>query len=82
MKCIERAMSETEKRPRAGWWGFVARETGHRYLMRYHHCFAIFSGGQVLHATWKTITDKRGVEDALRIFEERKRESEETDAQL
>jgi len=61
-------MNETEYRPRAKWWGFVAGDF--RYLMRYHHTFAIFSKERVLWAAYETKTDKQGVEFALRYFTE------------
>lgn len=63
-------MNETKFRPRPKWWGFV--KDGHRYLMRYSHCFAIFSPGKVVYYDYETITDKRGVEFALKYFEENK----------
>ena len=64
-------MSETEFKPRPKWWGFV--DDGKRYLMRYSHCFAIFSRDKVLYSNYETITDKRGVEFALKYFEENKK---------
>lgn len=36
--------------------------------MRYHHCFAVFSDSEVLHASFETVTDKRGVEFAIKHF--------------
>ena len=65
MKCIIKAMSETEYKPRARWWGFT--HEGKRYLMRYGHCLAIFSD-KVLYMNYETITDKRGVEFAIKYF--------------
>ena len=70
MKNIIKAMNETKFRPRPKWWGFV--KDGHRYLMRYSHCFAIFNSKEVLYYNYETITDKRGVEFALKYFEENK----------
>ena len=66
MKCIIKAMQETEFKPRAKWWGFV--EGGKRYLCRYNHVFAVFSDKEVIQATYETITDKRGVEFAVKYF--------------
>lgn len=68
MKCIIKAMGETEYRPRAKWWGYV--QQGKRYLMRYHHCFAIFSNEQILKATYQTVTDKAGVQYAVKMHKE------------
>lgn len=59
-------MTETEYKPRAKWWGFV--KDGKRYLCRYNHCFAIFSKTKVLYSHYETITDKRGVEFAIKYF--------------
>ena len=70
MKNIIKAMSETEFRPRPKWWGFV--KEGKRYLCRYSHCFAVFSRSEVLYYDYETITDKRGVEFALKYFEDNK----------
>lgn len=68
MKCIIRALEENRRTPRKGWWGF--EEKGLRYLMRYHHCFAIFSTRPkaVLMASYETVTDRRGVEWAVKHF--------------
>jgi hypothetical protein len=73
MKCIVKAMTETEFRPRPKWWGFV--DGGRRYLMRYHHCFAVFSETEVLSASYQTVTDKRGVEFAVKHFLETRTKS-------
>lgn len=70
MKNIIKAMGETEFRPRPKWWGFV--NDGKRYLCRYSHCFAIFSKDKVLHYDYETITDKRGVDFAVKYFNENK----------
>jgi hypothetical protein len=66
MKCIIKAMQETEFKPRAKWWGFVKDDT--RYLCRYDHLFAIFSKDEVIYKSYQTITDKRGVEFAVKYF--------------
>jgi regulation of enolase protein 1 (concanavalin A-like superfamily) len=70
MKNIIKAMSEKTYKPRPKWWGFV--KDGHRYLMRYHHCFAIFTQNEVVYYNYETITDKRGVMFAIKYFEENK----------
>ena len=70
VKNIIKAMGETKFRPRPKWWGFVKDQK--RYLMRYNHCFAIFSETEVLYYDYETITDKRGVEFALKYFQENK----------
>lgn len=60
-------MSETEYKPRKRWWGFVDTD-GTRYLMRYHHVLAAFSDSKILFARYQTITDKRGVQFAIKHF--------------
>ena len=70
MKNIIKAISETKFKPRPKWWGFV--KDGKRYLMRYSHCFGVFSDSEILYYDYETITDKRGVEFALKYFEENK----------
>jgi len=70
MKNIIKAMEEKDFKPRPKWWGFV---NGHkRYLCRYNHCFAIFSRYKVLYYNYETITDKRGVEFAIKYFNDNK----------
>ena len=61
-------MGETQFKPRAKWWGYV--KDGKRYLMRYHHNFAIFSATEVLFSTAETKTDKAGVNFAIKYFNE------------
>lgn len=68
MVAIIKAMGETQFKPRAKWWGYV--KDGKRYLMRYHHNFAIFSANEVLFSTYETRTDKAGVEVAIKYFKE------------
>ena len=68
MKCIIKAMSETELKPREKWWGFVSKTDGYRYLCRYNHIFAVFSSTEVIYSSYETITDKRGVEFAIKYF--------------
>jgi len=68
MKCIIKAMSETEFKPRAKWWGYVSETNGYRYLCRYNHTFCIFNDTEVLYADYETITDKRGVLFAIDYF--------------
>ncbi|MEI7960768.1 MAG: hypothetical protein WCI04_00370 [archaeon] len=68
MKCIEKAMNETECNPRRKWWGYVSKETGYRYLCRYNHTFAVFSSTEVLYSNYETVTDKRGVLFAINYF--------------
>lgn len=68
MKAIIKAMGETEFKPRAKWWGYVS--DGKRYLMRYHHNFAIFSANEVLYSNYETRTDKTGVEFAIKYFKQ------------
>lgn len=60
-------MSQTEFRPQPKWWGYV--KANKRYLMRYHHCMAIFSGKELLYTFSETITDKKGVAFAIKHFE-------------
>jgi len=66
MKCIITAMQEKEYRPRAKWWGYVKDDK--RYLMRYHHCIAVFSHGKVLYTFSETKTDKAGLSFALDYY--------------
>jgi len=68
MKAIEKAMNETEFKPRAKWWGFV--NDNKRYLCRYHHIFACFDldKKKIEWAKYETITDKRGVIYACEYF--------------
>lgn len=68
MVAIIKAMGETKFKPRAKWWGYV--KDGKRYLMRYHHNFAIFSATEVLFSNAETRTDKAGVNFALKYFKE------------
>jgi hypothetical protein len=72
MKCIVKAMSETEYKPRAKWWGFVSVKNGYRYLCRYNHVFVVFSNTDVLYSNYETITDKRGVDFSIKLFQEQK----------
>jgi len=65
---IIKAMGETKFKPRAKWWGYI--KDGKRYLMRYHHNFAIFSATEVLFSTAETRTDKAGVNFAIKYFNE------------
>ena len=62
-------MNESRKKPKKGWWGFVD-ENKTRYLCRYHHVFAVFSSDKVLGSKYETVTDKRGVEFAIKYFNE------------
>jgi hypothetical protein len=68
VKCIIRALNEQEFKPKPKWWGFV--NDGKRYLMRYHHCFAVFdlNSGDILFYNYETKTDKAGVEFALKYW--------------
>lgn len=68
MKCIIKAMSETEFKPRAKWWGFT--RDGFRYLCRYEHIFCVFHGDYIVSYDYQTKTDKAGVLFALKYFEE------------
>ena len=68
MKCIIKAMQETEFKPRAKWWGFVKENK--RYLCRYNHIFCVFENEKVLYATYETKTDKIGVQFALKYHEQ------------
>jgi hypothetical protein len=68
MVAIIKAMGETKFKPRAKWWGYV--KDGKRYLMRYHHNFAIFSATEVLFSNAETRTDKAGVNSAIKYFKE------------
>lgn len=76
MNVIIKAMKETKYKPRAKWWGFVSG--ANRYLMRYHHCFAVFSKDAVLYANWETKTDKAGVLFAIKYFKENIKKIKET----
>ena len=71
MKCIIKAMQETEFKPRAKWWGYVDK-TGRRYLCRYNHVFAIFSQTEVIWHSYETKTDKAGVLFAIDYFKKSK----------
>jgi hypothetical protein len=73
MKAIEKAMNETEFKPRAKWWGFV--KDGKRYLCRYNHIFACFDieNHKILWAEYETVTDKRGVQYAIKYFQNQKK---------
>ena len=68
MKCIIKAMLETELKPREKWWGFVSKTNGYRYLCRYNHIFAVFSRTEVIYSNYQTKTDKIGVEFAIKYF--------------
>ena len=68
MKCIIKAMNETEYKPRPKWWGFVD-EKGNRFLCRYNHVFAMFSQTEVIWYDYETKTDKAGVLFAIKYFE-------------
>jgi hypothetical protein len=71
LKCIVKAMNETEYNPRPKWWGYV--KDGKRYLMRYNHNFAIFSDTEVEYSDYETVTDKKGVESAIKYFNEKQK---------
>ena len=74
MKCIVKAMNETEYKPRAKWWGYV--EGNYRFLCRYNHVFAIFEltkGEEKFARPFREIekrTDKVGVDFAINYFKE------------
>jgi hypothetical protein len=70
MQNIIKAMNETQFKPRTKWWGFVKDDF--RYLCRYNHIFACFDlkNKKVVYAKYETITDKRGVEFAVKYFNE------------
>jgi hypothetical protein len=67
MKCIIKAMQETEYKPRKKWWGYVSN--GRRYLCRYNHIFGVFTNTEIVYSNYETITDKRGVLFAINYFE-------------
>ena len=67
MKCIIKALSEKEFKPRKGWWGFQDEE-GARYLMRYGHTMLILHNSRVLYCFYQTITDRRGVYFAVEHY--------------
>jgi hypothetical protein len=69
MKCIIKAMQETEYKPRKKWWGYVSSTNGCRYLCRYNHIFAVFSNNETLYHNYETVTDKRGVLFAINYFQ-------------
>lgn len=67
MKCIIKALSETEFKPRKRWWGYVD-VNGFRHLMRYGCRIAVFCGrtGTILQTPDAcTRTDKAGIEFAI-----------------
>jgi hypothetical protein len=68
MKNIIKALQETEYKPRAKWWGFVKDDK--RYLCRYNHIFFVCDKNDILYSNYETITDKRGVEFAIKYFNE------------
>ena len=71
MKCIIKALAETEYLPRAKWWGFI--KDGKRYLMRYRHTMVVWNEKRkVVYAFHETVTDKRGVEFAIKYFKNKK----------
>lgn len=70
MKNIIKALSETEYKPRAKWWGFV--KDGKRYLCRYNHVFFVADKDNIHYAHWETVTDKRGVQFAIKYYNENK----------
>jgi hypothetical protein len=69
MKCIIKAMQETEYKPRKKWWGYVSNTNGCRYLCRYNHIFGVFSSKEVIYSNYETVTDKKGVLFAINYFE-------------
>jgi hypothetical protein len=74
MKCIVKAMNETEYKPRAKWWGFVIGDF--RYLCRYNHIFCVFSKTKVIYSHHETVTDKAGVNFAIKYFNENLKKEE------
>jgi hypothetical protein len=74
MKNIIKALQETEYKPRAKWWGFVKDDK--RYLCRYNHIFFVCDNNNILYSNYETITDKRGVEFAIKYFNEKKMKKE------
>ena len=68
MKNIIKAMNETEFKPRPKWWGFVKDDK--RYLCRYNHILGIFNiiTKKIEYYDYETITDKRGVEFAIKYW--------------
>jgi hypothetical protein len=70
MKNIIKALQETEYKPRAKWWGFVKDDK--RYLCRYNHIFFVCDKDNIFYYNYETITDKRGVEFAIKYFNQKK----------
>jgi hypothetical protein len=70
MQNIIKAMNETEFKPRAKWWGFV--KDGKRYLCRYQHMFLVCDKDKILYSNSETVTDKRGVNYAIKYYNENK----------
>jgi hypothetical protein len=70
MQNIIKAMNETEFKPRAKWWGFV--KDGKRYLCRYQHMFLVCDKDKILYSNYETVTDKRGVNYAIKYYNENK----------
>ena len=70
LKCIEKALTENEYKPRKKWWGYL--KNGTRFLMRYNHCLASFTEAKIVHAVYQTKTDKQGVECAINMWKENK----------
>ena len=66
MKAIIKALSETEYKPRAKWWGF--EKHGHQFLCRYHHLMAVFKNGEAVFTFAETRTDKAGLNFAIQYM--------------
>ena len=67
MKCIIKALQETEYKPRPKWWGFV--RDSKRYLCRYNHVMCVFKGKELLYSFSETRTDKAGVQFAINYMQ-------------
>jgi hypothetical protein len=63
-------MNETEFKPRAKWWGFV--KDGKRYLCRYQQMFLVCDKDKIVYSNYETVTDKRGVNYAIKYYNENK----------
>lgn len=63
MKVIDKALKQIDHNPQPGWWGFFDGEK--HYLMRYNHVMVLWNPGKILYTFYETVTDKKGVNDAL-----------------
>ena len=67
-KAFDEALNKTKMEPRKGWWGVC--HNGKHYIMRYAHTILIFDDIQAAIVECCTRSDKRGIEDALRMVKQ------------